>query len=165
MTAGTPATSKYLGIYLNDHLGGSTTGVELVARIAKQHKSDEIGALASRLTSEIREDRETLLEFMRTLGVSTDQAKVAMGWISEKVGRLKLNGELREPSPLSPVVELEGLSMGLEGKRLLWVSLLEIDAIAEKLGRERLQELIARAERQRDELEAQRRAAAGRALA
>jgi hypothetical protein len=63
------------------------------------------------------------------------------------------------------VVELEGLSMGLEGKRLLWVSLLEIDAIAEKLGRERLQELIARAERQRDELEAQRRAAAGRALA
>ena len=44
------ATSKYLPIYLNDHLGGSTSGVELVARIAKQHKGDELGALAERMT-------------------------------------------------------------------------------------------------------------------
>ena len=102
---------------------------------------------------------------MRTLGASTDQAKVAMGWISEKVGRLKLNGELREPSPLSPLIELEGLSMGIEGKRLLWISLLETEPIAERLGRERLQELIERAERQRDEVEVQRREAARRALA
>ena len=137
----------------------------MVARIAKQHQGDEIGALAERLTSEIQQDRETLLEFMRTLGASTDQAKVAMGWISEKVGRLKLNGELREPSPLSPLIELEGLSMGIEGKRLLWISLLETEPIAERLGRERLQELIARAERQRDEVEVQRREAARRALA
>ena len=34
---------------------------------------------------------------MGILGVSKDQTKVAMGWISEKVGRLKLNGELRSP--------------------------------------------------------------------
>ncbi len=164
MTADAPPLPKYLGIYLNDHLGGSTTGIELVSRIAKAHEGDEIGAVASRLTEEIRQDRETLLEFMRTLAVSTDQAKVAMGWISEKVGRLKLNGELREPSPLSPLIELEGLSMGIEGKRLLWVSLLQVDAVAERLGRERLQELIARAERQREELEPHRREAARRAF-
>ena len=102
-------TTKYLGIYLNDHLGGSTAGVELVARIAGQHAGDEIGAFASRLQHEIQEDRETLLEFMRTLGVSADRAKVAMGWLGEKMGRLKLNGELRSPSPLSPLVELEEL--------------------------------------------------------
>jgi len=159
------ATSKYLPIYLNDHLGGSTTGVELVSRIAKQHKGDEIGALAERLRGEIQADRDTLLEFMETLGASTEKAKVAMGWISEKVGRLKLNGELREPSPLSPLVELEGLSMGIEGKRLLWVSLLATEPVAERLGRERLQELIDRAERQRDEVEVQRREVARRALA
>src|SRR4051812_33242323 len=111
MTAGASATSKYLPIYLNDHLAGSTTGAELAGRIAKQYKDGELGTFAARLAVEIREDRETLLEIMRTLGASTDQAKVAFGWISEKVGRLKLNGELREQSPLSPLVELEGLSM------------------------------------------------------
>jgi hypothetical protein len=159
------ATSKYLPIYLNDHLAGSTTGVELVGRIAKEYKGEELGAFASRLAAEIQQDRDTLLEFMRTLGASTDQAKVAMGWITEKVGRLKLNGELRDPSPLSPLVELEGLSMGIEGKRLLWTALCEVAPIADRLGRDRLQELIERAERQRDEVEVHRRDAARRALA
>jgi hypothetical protein len=159
------ATSKYLPIYLNDHLAGSTTGLELVGRIAKQYQDGELGPFAERLAAEIREDRETLLEFMRVVGASTDQAKVAFGWISEKVGRLKLNGELRDRSPLSPVVELEGLSMGIEGKRLMWLALSEVDAVAERLGRDRLQGLIDRAERQRDEVEVQRREAARRALA
>jgi hypothetical protein len=165
MTAGAPPTSKYLAIYLNDHLAGSTTGVELVSRIAKENRGNEIGAFASRLTREIQEDRDALLELMRTLDVSTAQAKVAMGWITEKVGRLKLNGELRDYSPLSPLVELEGLSMGIEGKRLLWVALSETEPVAERLGRDRLQELIDRAERQRDEVETHRREAARRALA
>ena len=102
---------------------------------------------------------------MRTLGASTDQAKVAIGWISEKFGRLKLNGELREPSPLSPLIELEGLSLGIEGKRLLWISLLETEPIAERIGRERLQ----RADRARGatsatRVEVHRREAARRAF-
>jgi hypothetical protein len=164
MTIGAPATSKYLPIYLNDHLLGATTAVELVRRIAKQYKDKELGALATRLAGELHDDRETLLECMRTLDASTDQAKVAIGWISEKVGRLKLNGELREQSPLSPLVELEGLSIAIEGHRLLWATLLDTEPVAERLGRERLQELIDRAERQRDELEPHRREAARRAL-
>ena len=67
---------------------------------------------------------------MALLGASKDQAKVAMGWITEKFGRLKPNGELRERSPLSPLVELEGLSLGIEGKRSLWQALAAVDAVA-----------------------------------
>ena len=41
---------------------------------------------------------------MASLGVGKDPLKRPLGWIAEKVGRLKLNGELRRRSPLSPGV-------------------------------------------------------------
>jgi hypothetical protein len=89
---------------------------------------------------------------------------VAMGWATEKLGRLKLNGEIRDRSPLSPLVELEGMSLGIEGKRSLWVALAETEAVGGRIGSERLRELIARAERQRSAIEQQRIAAARRAF-
>ena len=164
MSVSAPPTSKYLGIYLNDHLGGSTTGVELVDRIASEYEGQELGSFAARLSGDIKADRDTLLEIMDQLGVTRDKVKVAMGWATEKMGRLKLNGEIRDRSPLSPLVELEGLSLGLEGKRSLWIALAEISPVAERIGRERLQELIARAESQRSAVEEQRTAAARRAF-
>ena len=41
-----------------------------------------------RLAGEIEEDRETLLEIMRTLGVRVDRIQVLAGWGAEKLGRL-----------------------------------------------------------------------------
>lgn len=164
MSVSAPPVSKYLPIYLNDHLGGATTGVELVERIAKEYEGSELGSFAAGLADEIKADREALLEIMDGLGVSPDKVKVAMGWATEKMGRLKLNGEIRDRSPLSPLVELEGLSLGIEGKRSLWVSLTETDPVAERIGRERLHELIARAERQRSAVEEHRLNAARRAF-
>jgi hypothetical protein len=164
MSVNAPSTSKYLAIYLNDHLGGSTTGVELVDRIAKEYEGSELGEFAAGLALEIRADREALLEIMHALGVTPDKVKVAMGWATEKLGRLKLNGEIRDRSPLSPLVELEGMSLGIEGKRSLWVALAETEAVGGRIGSERLRELIARAERQRSAIEQQRIAAARRAF-
>ena len=164
MSVDAPPTSKYLPIYLNDHLGGATVGVELVQRIAGEYRGSELGTFAEGLSAEIKQDRDTLLEIMSLLGASKDQAKVAMGWITEKFGRLKPNGELRERSPLSPLVELEGLSLGIEGKRSLWVALGSVDAVAERIGRPRLDELIARAEDQRARVETRRLDAARQAF-
>ena len=164
MASTVAGTSKYLRIYLNDHLMGSTVGVELVRRIANEHKGEELGNFASALAREIEADRDALLDIMTTLDASKDQLKVAAGWVTEKAGRLKRNGELRSPSPLSPVVGLEGLSMGIEGKRLLWVALAETEPVAQRVGAQRLQELIARAESQRDDVERHRREFARRAF-
>ena len=164
MSVSAPAQSKYLQIYLNDHLGGSTTGIELVRRIAHEYPGTDIGAFADGLAAEIEEDRDTLLEFMDRLGASRDLAKVAMGWVTERVGRLKPNGELRGTSPLTPLIELESLSLGIEGKRSLWLTLAEIDAVAEQIGRDRLAQLEARALDQRERVEVHRRAAARRAF-
>jgi hypothetical protein len=155
-------TTKYLGIYLQDHLAGSTGGLELVKRAAGEHDGTPLGTFLAQLRDEIADDRRALEDLMEQLGVHADRAKVAVAWAGEKAGRLKPNGELRGPSPLTPLVELEMLSIGIEGKRLLWLALAEIESIP--LSAERLAELAARAESQRGRLEDYRREAARGAL-
>jgi hypothetical protein len=155
--------SKYLATYLNDHLAGATTGVELARRAASENAGTPLGDFLSELAQEIAEDRTALRELMASLGVGPDRKKVAAGWAAEKVGRLKPNAQLHGYSPLSPLIELEGLMLGIEGKRLLWRSL---QAIADEHGlpAERLEELAARARRQRDGVERRRAALLERAL-
>jgi len=54
--------------------------------------------------------------------------------------------------------------MGIAGKRLLWVALAEVDAVAEWVGRDRLGTLEARAADQSERVEVHRRAAARQAF-
>jgi hypothetical protein len=158
-----PSPSKYLATYLNDHLAGATAGVELVRRAAGENEGSELGAFLAQLTTEIEADREALETIMDELGVKPDRAKIAAGWTVEKLGRLKPNAQLRGYSPLSPLVELEGLATGIHGKLSLWRALSEIaDALA--LGRPRLQELATRAESQQVDVERHRLDVARRAL-
>jgi hypothetical protein len=42
---------------------------------------------------------------------------------AERVGRLKLNGRILSPAPLSRVLEIELLMAGIDAKRSLWRSL------------------------------------------
>jgi hypothetical protein len=155
--------SKYLATYLNDHLAGSTAGVELARRAAAENEGSELGTFLTRLAGEIEADRDALREMMDSLGVRPDRAKVAAAWLGEKLGRLKPNAQLRGYSPLSPLVELEILLLGITGKRLLWNALAEV-AGEHGLDAQRLEELAARAERQRTEVEERRVAVARRAL-
>jgi hypothetical protein len=157
------AASKYLATYLNDHLAGSTVGLELARRAASENEGTPLGRFLSGLAEEIADDRRALEEMMDTLGVATDHKKVAAGWLAEKAGRLKPNAQLRGYSPLSPLVELEALSLGVEGKRAMWRALREI-ADEHELDAARLDELAKRARRQRDRLERQRVALAPSAL-
>lgn len=73
-----------------------------------------------RLCEEIEADRDTLERVMEELGVGKDHLKPAAAWLAEKLGRLKPNGQLRGYSPLSRLVELEGLYIGISGKSRLW---------------------------------------------
>jgi hypothetical protein len=165
--AGSPAhmpatTTKYLAIYLNDHLAGATAATELVKRAAGEHDGP-LGTFLAGLRDEIAADRQALEELMDHLGVARDKAKVAVAWAGEKAGRLKLNGEVRGRSPLTPLVELDGLALAIESRRLLWLTLSEVPELP--MGRERLAELVERAEHQREGVEVHRREAARRALA
>lgn len=148
-----------LATYLNDHLAGATAGVELARRARGSNEGSELGAFLAELTVEIEEDREVLGEVMEAVDAGRDRIKVTAAWAGEKVGRLKLNGRLLGYSPLSRLVELEGLTLGVTGKLALWRLLRELGD--PRLAGFDFDALIARAERQRDGLE-QRRLEAGR---
>src|SRR5688500_15495120 len=107
---------KLLAIYLNDHLAGATAGTELARRVAGANRGTSLGETMQELATEIAEDRESLQRAMAELDVGVDHLKMVAGWTAEKFGRLKLNGQLTGYSPLSRVVELEGLHIGITGK-------------------------------------------------
>jgi predicted DNA-binding ribbon-helix-helix protein len=156
---------KYLRIYMQDHLAGSTTGLELARRTAGANKGSEYGPALTKIADEIASDRRQLENIMRDLGFGADKLKNVAAWGLEKMGRLKLNGELTSYSPLSRVVELEGLITGISGKRELWVALLEVAPTEPRLDAALLERLRDRAEEQRETVEDLRVKAAREAFA
>ena len=152
---------KLLGIYLNDHLAGSTVGLELVKRAAGSNEEGELGDFLATLAEEIDADRESLRAIMKRLEYGEDIPKKLTAWTAEKLGRLKPNGQLTGYSPLSRVVELEGLALGITGKLALWKALHALASGEPRLDAAELDRLRERAERQRDGVERHRvRAAA-----
>jgi hypothetical protein len=143
-------TTRLLAIYLQDHLAGSSGGLELAKRAAASNEGTPLGEFLERLAEEIDEDRETLKEVMAELGVGEDRVKNALGWGAEKLGRLKPNGQLTGYSPLSRMVELEGLHVGVSGKLSCWQSLRA--TFGEEVAGRNLDGLITRATRQLEEL-------------
>ena len=158
---GGPDDKKLLSIYMNDHLAGSTLGVELVQRIASSNRGSPLGELLEGLTVEIKEDRATLERLMEHVGAGRDRVKVTGAWAAEKVGRLKLNGQIRGYSPLSRLEELESLGLGITGKRDMWEALSR--ALGEVAGFD-FDQLATRAERQLQEIEPHRLEAAEQAF-
>jgi hypothetical protein len=139
---------RYLPIYLNDHLAGAVVGVELARRTYASNEGNEAFAPALlRVRDEIEADRETLEAVLERLGVGRSPVKPTGAWLAERLGRLKPNGHLRGYSPLSRLLELEGLAMGITGKLELWRTLggLELDERSEA----DFEALAKRAERQR----------------
>jgi len=123
-TISSSTPEQRLAIYLNDHLAGATTGVELARRLRASNEGDaEMAEPLARVCAEIEADRETLEELMRRLGIRRSVVKPAAAWLGEKLGRLKPNGQLHGYSPLSRLVELEILHIGITGKRRLWEAL------------------------------------------
>jgi len=139
-------------------------GRELARRTAQSNRDNsEFGPFLSGLAQEIDEDRRSLLAIMGKLSVKVDRLKVAAAWGGEKLGRLKLNGRVRGYSPLSRLVELEGLMLGVQGKLALWRTLDRLDPnMAGRPGD--LAELQRRAQDQLDRLEVHRQRAVDEAL-
>ena len=98
---------------------------------------------------------------MRQLSIAPNAIKVGMVRVAERAGRLKLNGTLFKRSPLSSVIELETLVVGVRGKEALWAALQRADVSLE----DDLKALVESARAQGAELEALRLRAAARAFA
>ncbi len=162
----TPKVSRKLaalGIYLNDHLAGATMGVELFRR-ASGSAQGAVKTELQELTVEVARDRDSLLELMGALGVPVRHYKVLGGWVLEKAARFKPNGRLLSRSPLSDLVELEGLLLGVQGKAAGFRALRRLADTDSRLEATNLDQLLERAERQADALEQLRTHTAARVL-
>jgi hypothetical protein len=142
-----------LGIYLNDHLAAATAGLELFRRTAGALRGTPTGKTIEELVEQVAQDRAELLDLMGRLAVPVRHYKLYAGWAAEKAGRLKLNGQLRGRSPLSSLVELEGMRLGVEGKASGWRTLRLLADTDARLDAVRLDQLLDRARKQSETLE------------
>lgn len=160
-----PAKNALLATYLNDHAAGATSALELLDHLKAAYAGEEIAAFAEALRAEIEKDRVTLELLMTELEIPRSPIRAAFAWAAEKLVRLKLR--LDDPSlrGLHLFESLEALSLGIEGKRLLWAALAADVAARPELANTDYAELIRRAERQRADVEARRLEAARAAFA
>lgn len=142
-----------LRIYLNDHLMGAAAGLELFRRAAAAHRGTPTGDELERLTVEVEQDRAALVAMAERLRVPVRRYKLVAGWAAEKAGRLKPNGHLLTRAPLSDLVELEGLRVGVQAKEAGWLSLRAVADRYPALDAEELDRLAERARAQAAALE------------
>jgi hypothetical protein len=145
---------KDLDSYLNDHFAGSISALEVIAHWAEAHKGERLGSFFVEIEREIKADQETLRDVMRNLGVEESKVRQVGAWAAEKIGRARLIIAGDEPGSLGLVLTLEGLIMGVTGKKLLWVALEAAEL--PRLNSYNFEQLQRRAEQQVERIEAER---------
>ena len=151
----TATTTDYLETYLQDHRAGAAMGSDLAHRLAEENVGTPYEDFLVGLAQEIDSDVEMLEQVMDRFGVSKPALKIAGAKVGEKLGRLKPNEQLTGYSPLSRVLELEGLRGGVQAKQGLWDSLTELAKHDDRLDPEQMAELQAKAQKQLDGLREQ----------
>jgi hypothetical protein len=109
-----------LHLYLNDHLAGSVAAIEMVDNLIEHHPEDRFTKFFRNLRSEIHADQETLRDLIKKSGAEESAIRKAGAWLAEKFGRTKLGDA---DNTVALLQALEGLALGITGKRLLWRSL------------------------------------------
>ena len=140
--------TELLGIYVNDHLAAATGGIELVGRMISVHRGSRWEPPLQQLLTELREEKSSLLDVARALGVPVRQYKQLGVWVAEKVSRVKLNGRLLSRSPLSSLVEFEFLASAVRGKRSGFETLRIAAGVDDRIDAPLFDRLIEQANRQ-----------------
>jgi len=112
--------------YLNDHLAGSAGAVDLIQTLADHSEDPAHASFFIGLKAKVEEDRALLKGLLEKLGQSSSTMLQAAGNLTAKAGRLKLLWEGLEPGRLGTFEAMEMLTLGIQGKRLLWLILAEI---------------------------------------
>ena len=154
-----------IDVYLNDHLAGATFGADLARQLEARTEGSDFQPEMSRLAAEIEADLETLADLMERIGATRRPSKQVTAWVAEKASRLKLAGLTSGEDELGTLLSIEALSLGIEGKASLWTTLRELRGRYPELLSSEFDDLLQRAQRQRQVLESERIAAARRSLA
>ncbi len=156
--------SEHIATYLNDHLAGSVAAVELLQHLEETHAGTEVGRFVAELQTEVEADRRELKTLMGRLNIDESVTRKATAWLAGKVTEIKLRLDDSEGGELRLFESLEALSLGIEGKRLLWLALAEAAVSTPALRLLDYERLAGRAEKQRNQVEERRLEASKKAL-
>jgi hypothetical protein len=145
---------KELASYLNDHLAGSVSALELIAHWVHDQKREPLGDFFAETEREIKADQDKLRDIMRSLGIEESKVRKVGAWAAEKLGRARLIIAGDEDGSLGLVLTLEGIIMGVTGKKMLWRTL-AVASLPQLNGYD-FEELQRRAEQQIERIEAER---------
>jgi len=110
-----------IAVYLHDHLAGSSFAEELLEKLASEFTGTPTGDLARELLEQVRMDRSKLEELVAKVGTVNPDLYDALGWIAERVSRIKLKHD--DPVGIGAFEAFETISLGVLGKRALWEAL------------------------------------------
>jgi hypothetical protein len=158
-------TDRDLATYLNDHLAGSEVALELLDHLNRLVPDSAVGQFAADLKTEIAADRQELEALMACLQIAQSRTRKVAAWVTEKFTELKLILDDRHAGALRLLEIWDALSIGIEGKRLLWRSLASALEGRRELAAIDLRKLEQRAEDQRRQVEVKRLEAAKAAFA
>ncbi|HZI72728.1 MAG TPA: hypothetical protein VFD73_01605, partial [Gemmatimonadales bacterium] len=79
-----------LRIYLNDHLAGATAAIDLLQHLTKLRPESDAQQRYAQLRWEIEEDKQVLQNILVGLGGTESPARKAAGWLSGKLGQVKM---------------------------------------------------------------------------
>jgi hypothetical protein len=148
-------TRSTLADYLRDHLTGSDAAIRVASRLRQTHAGSEAGRLFASLSDEFAEERNAVRELLASLGEDDESPKRAAGVVS---GRLLAPAADGAPGDLSLFRALEGLAVGVQGKRCLWRTLQSLGFSHPAAEGRSLADFEAMAVRQWDAIEKHRRA-------
>jgi hypothetical protein len=152
----TQTSMEDLDSYLNDHLAGSVGALELLDRLIDTYEGKPLERFFRELRHEIDTDQETLKELIAKLGEKESAVRKAGAWIVEKLSRAKIQLSETREGEMGLFLALEGLALGIDGKRSLWRALASASETAPHLLGLDYAMLEKRALEQHDRVEAKR---------
>jgi len=149
-------TSSQLVTYLNDHLAGSVSLINLLDHLKRTKAGKKLKHFLEELKAEVCADRKSLEALMRRARVSQHAHRKASAWLVEKLSHLKLRADDSDDGALHVLEALEFVEVGLEGKRALWRPLAPAGEQTPIFPGTNFELLIQRARDQHDRVEAVR---------
>lgn len=146
-----PSAGEQFTIWLNDHRALISGEIALTRRCRSANEGTGLGHHLTGHLGAVTVDRDVLDAVIEHIGGSVDHVKTVAAMAAERLGRFKLNGQLFGSSPLSRIIELEGLIAATGARTVLWQTTHNVEPIPNALA-DQIGERLAAANDQNDAL-------------
>ena len=114
---------KQLISYLNDHLAGSVSAIELLDHLIASHQGEPLASFLDEVRADVIADQDVLKKIVHRFKAEESAVRKAGAWIVEKFARAKIKASGQKRGELGLLQAFEILVLGITGKQLLWRAL------------------------------------------